>query len=72
MAGISRILLNDKVLGHDCFRCRYLKAAAQLVGALAQSKDFREPDFDSPVLQNDNDGLETFTISITLKPAGAS
>ena len=47
-------------------------SAAQLVGALAQSKDFREPDFDSPVLQNDNDGLETFTISITLKPAGAS
>jgi len=47
-------------------------SAAQLVGSLAQSRDFREPDFDSPVLQNDNDGLETFTISVTLKPAGAS
>lgn len=47
-------------------------SAAQLVGSLAQSADFREPAFDAPVVQNESDGLETFTISVSLKPAGSS
>jgi general secretion pathway protein L len=47
-------------------------SAAGLVGTLAKSPDFREPTFDSPVVQSDKDGLETFTISVSLRPAGAS
>lgn len=47
-------------------------SAAKLVGSLAQSPVFHEPAFDSPVVENGNGGLETFTISVTLKPAGSS
>lgn len=45
-------------------------AAARLVDLLAQSAAFREPSFDSPVVQNDESGLETFTISASLSPDG--
>jgi len=45
-------------------------AAARLVDLLAQSPAFREPSFDSPVVQNDESGLETFTISASLSPDG--
>jgi len=45
-------------------------AAAHLVDLLAQSTAFREPAFDSPVVQNDDSGLELFTISVSLSPDG--
>jgi general secretion pathway protein L len=41
-------------------------SAAHLIDLLAQSPAFREPSFDSPVVQDDRDGQETFTISATL------
>jgi len=46
-------------------------SAAQLVGSLAQSQDFREPAFESPVVQKADDDMETFTISVSLRAAGA-
>jgi general secretion pathway protein L len=45
-------------------------AAARLIGALATSRAFRDPVFDSAVLQGEGDDLERFTISARL--AGAA
>lgn len=47
------------------------EAAAKLIGALAASGTFRDPAFDSAVLQNDGDDLENFTISAKLAPRDA-
>jgi general secretion pathway protein L len=47
------------------------EAAAKLINALARSAAFREPVFDSAVLQSDGDDLEKFTISAKLAAAGA-
>jgi general secretion pathway protein L len=46
------------------------EAAAKLITALAQSSAFREPVFDSAVLQDDGGDLEKFTISAKLAAAG--
>jgi general secretion pathway protein L len=45
-------------------------SAAHLVDLLAGSPAFREPTFDSPVVQDDSSGLETFTISASLSADG--
>jgi general secretion pathway protein L len=47
-------------------------SAAGLVGALAKLPGFREPAFAAPVVQSDRGGLETFSISVALAPAGGS
>ncbi len=47
-------------------------AAAKLIGLFAAAPNFREPAFVSPVVQSENDGLESFTISVGLVSAGAS
>jgi general secretion pathway protein L len=47
-------------------------SAAGLVGTLAKLPGFREPAFAAPVVQNDRGGLETFSISVALAPAGGS
>lgn len=41
-------------------------SAAQLIGTLAQSRAFEAPTFDAPV-QSEDSGLESFTISASLK-----
>ena len=46
------------------------EAAAKLITTLAQSTAFREPVFDSAVLQDGGDDLEKFTISAKLAAAG--
>ncbi len=45
-------------------------AAAHLVDLLGKSPGFREPAFDSPVVQDEQSGLETFTISATVAADG--
>ena len=47
------------------------EAAAKLIAALAASRAFRNPVFDSAVLQSEGDDLEKFTISARLASAGA-
>jgi general secretion pathway protein L len=47
------------------------EAAAKLIGALATSRAFRDPVFDSAVLQGESDDQEKFTISARLASAGA-
>ena len=47
------------------------EAAAKLIGALAASGTFRDPVFDSALLQGEGDDLEKFTISAKLAPQGA-
>jgi general secretion pathway protein L len=47
------------------------EAAAKLIGALATSRAFQDPVFDSAVLQGEGDDLEKFTISARLAGAGA-
>jgi len=47
------------------------EAAAKLLNALAQSPAFREPVFDSAVVQSEADDFEKFTISAKLAAAGA-
>ncbi len=46
------------------------EAAAGVIGALAKSVAFRDPAFDSPVVEGDGAG-ERFTISVKLAPAGS-
>ena len=46
------------------------EAAGKLITVLAQSSAFREPVFDSAVLQDDGGDLEKFTISARLAAAG--
>jgi general secretion pathway protein L len=45
-------------------------AAAQLIGMLAESPEFREPAFEAPVTRDPRSELETFTISVALTPLG--
>lgn len=47
------------------------EAAAKLIGALATSHAFRDPVFDSALLQSEGDDLEKFTISAKLVRTGA-
>jgi general secretion pathway protein L len=46
-------------------------SAAKLVGLLARTPTFREPAFDSPVVESATAGLETFSISLNVAPGGA-
>jgi hypothetical protein len=48
------------------------EGAAKLIGALAASPAFRNPVFDSAVLEGESDSLEKFTISAQLAAAGSS
>jgi general secretion pathway protein L len=41
-------------------------SAAQVIGVLAQSPDFREPAFEAPVTRDPDNDLEAFTISVAL------
>jgi general secretion pathway protein L len=41
-------------------------SAAELIGTLAQSRAFEAPTFDAPV-QSEDSGLESFTISVSLR-----
>jgi general secretion pathway protein L len=43
-------------------------SAAQLIAVLGKAPEFRDPAFEAPVVQNPDSGLETFTISVALKP----
>jgi general secretion pathway protein L len=45
--------------------------AAKLIAALSRSAAFREPNFDSSIVAESDAGLESFTISAALVPAGA-
>ena len=47
------------------------EAAAKLIGSLAASPAFRDPVFDSAVLQDEGDDTEKFTISAKLAAVGA-
>lgn len=47
------------------------EAAAKLIGALAASRSFRDPAFDSALLQSEGDDLEKFTITAKLAAQGA-
>ena len=47
-------------------------SAAQLIGLLARTPAFREPALDSPVVESGSEGLETFSISVTVTPESAS
>jgi len=47
------------------------EAAAKLIGALAASRAFHDPVFDTAVLQSEGGDLEQFTISAKLSSAGA-
>lgn len=46
-------------------------SAAQLIGVLAQSPEFREPSFEAPVTRDADNDLEAFTISVALASKGA-
>jgi general secretion pathway protein L len=78
LAATTRLVPDDSHLTALSLRASRLTvtgvspSAAKLVDLLAQSKEFREPAFDSPVVQDDTGSLEAFTISATLAPAGGS
>jgi general secretion pathway protein L len=46
-------------------------SAASLIGLLAKSPAFRDPAFDSPVTESDDNDQEKFTVSMALAPAGS-
>jgi general secretion pathway protein L len=46
-------------------------SAARLVGLLARRAEFREPVFDSPVVESGTNGLEEFGISVNVAAEGA-
>ncbi len=46
-------------------------SAAQLIGVLAQSPEFREPAFEAPVTRDPDNDLEAFTISVALASKAA-
>jgi general secretion pathway protein L len=78
LAVLSRILPDDTHLTALSFRDGKLTltgrspSAASLIPLFAKTPPFREPAFVSPVVQSPDDGLEGFTISVTLAAAGAS
>jgi general secretion pathway protein L len=45
-------------------------SAASLIGVLAKTPWFAGPAFDAPVVQNEQNDRESFTLSVTLAPAG--
>jgi len=73
LAALTRILPDDANLTALSLRDGHVvvtglsPAAAQLADLLARSPEFREPNFDAPVVANEDSGLEAFTISAALK-----
>ena len=73
LAAVTRALPDDTYLNVFTLRDGRLTlsgaspSAAQLIGVLAQSPEFREPAFEAPVVQNGEGDLENFTISVGLK-----
>lgn len=47
-------------------------SAATLIPLLSKTPPFRDPTFASPVVENADDGLETFTITVSMAAASAS
>jgi general secretion pathway protein L len=72
LAAVTRSLPDDSYLTALSLRGTRLTmsglspAAAELVGLFAHSPLFREPGFDSPVVESENGDLESFTISVSL------
>ena len=50
----------------------FSSSAADLIGVLADAPGFASPAFDAPVVRDETNSLERFTISVALAPAGAS
>lgn len=77
LATVTRALPDDSYLtalslhGDKLTMSGLSPAAADVVGVLARSPAFREPAFDSPVVESKNGDLEIFTISATLAQARA-
>lgn len=77
LAGATRTLPDDSYLSALSLRSGRVTlnglspSAAQLVGLLAQSPEFRDPSFEAPVTRAPETELETFTISVALAPMGA-
>jgi general secretion pathway protein L len=78
LAALTRVLPDDTHLTALSFRDGKLTiagtspSAASLIPLLTKTSPFREPAFVSPVVQNADDGLEVFTISVSVTQAGAS
>lgn len=76
LAATTRLLPDDSHLTALSLRSGRLTitglspASAHIVDLLAASPAFKEPAFDSPVVQDDASGLETFTISASLSANG--
>lgn len=72
LAAVTRALPDDSHLTSFSLRGGKLtitglsSSAAQLIGVLAKSKDFHEPAFEAPVVQDQDNDLESFTISVAL------
>jgi len=77
LAAVTRALPDDSYLtalnlhGDRLTMSGLSPAAADLVGVFAHLPAFREPAFDSPVVESENGDLESFTISVTLAQARA-
>ncbi len=72
LAAVTKLLPDDSHLTALTLREGHLTitgvspSAAHLIDVLAKSSAFRDPTFESPVVQSDKGHLETFTISATL------
>ncbi len=72
LAAVTKLLPDDSHLTALTLRDGHLTitgvspSAAHLIDVLAKSSAFRDPTFESPVVQSDKGHLETFTISATL------
>jgi general secretion pathway protein L len=72
LAATTRALPDDSYLSALSLRNGRLTlngkspSAAQLIGELAQSPDFREPSFEAPVTRDPDTALESFAISVAL------
>ena len=76
LAAVTRSLPDDSYLtsltlsGERLTMNGLSPSAADLVSLFAKLPQFREPSFDSPVVQSEDGDLEKFTISVKLRPAG--
>lgn len=76
LAAATRTLPDDSYLKALSLRAGRLTlngrspSAAQLIGVLAQSPEFREPAFDAPVTRDPDSEHEAFTISVALASKG--
>lgn len=76
LAAVTRLLPADTYLtslalhGSRLTLSGLSPSAAGLVGLFARSQQFRDPSLDAPVVKNDSDGRENFTISVSLVQGG--